>query len=590
MTIIGLNNQPVTALPKQPRKKRIHERFTRLVTERSPWVAIWKQQADYILPRRFRDTALMRNKPAQNDKLINNTPTQAARTLASGLMSGLTSPARPWFRLAIPGAGRRNGNLSEDVKLWLNIVENVLREVLIRSNVYNALAHVYGDLGTYCTAGMIVEEDTDEVVRAYTLPLGSFVLMTSSRGQVNGVIREVPMTVAQVVEKFGAENCSKKVQEAAKRGQLDEVVEVVHCVEPNADYIPDSPAFQHMRWRSCWYEQKENIADDHFLGEGGFHEFPGMFPRWAVTGTDTYGTGPGFDALGDAKALQVLEKRKAMVVDRITMPPMVAPTSMKAGKVSLLPGDVTYVDRVSGGQGFEPAISINPAAIQAIDGIIRSHEDRINRAFYADLWLAMTMDERNQRATAREVAERHEEKLLALGPTLERLHDELLDKLIERVFGICMRRGLIPPPPQELQGADLKVEYISIMAAAQRLLGVSAVERLSSFVGNIAAANPEALDKVDFDEAIDQYADMLGVDPQIVRSDEDVARIRAQRAQAAAQKQQQELALQQGPAMAQSAKLLSETDVNGTSALNRLLQTTGGGGAPVRGADGRPLP
>jgi hypothetical protein len=256
MTIIGLNNQPVTALPKQPRKKRIHERFTRLVTERSPWVAIWKQQADYILPRRFRDTALMRNKPAQNDKLINNTPTQAARTLASGLMSGLTSPARPWFRLAIPGAGRRNGNLSEDVKLWLNIVENVLREVLIRSNVYNALAHVYGDLGTYCTAGMIVEEDTDEVVRAYTLPLGSFVLMTSSRGQVNGVIREVPMTVAQVVEKFGAENCSKKVQEAAKRGSSTRSSRSSIASSRTSITSPTRRSIQHMRWRSCWYEQR----------------------------------------------------------------------------------------------------------------------------------------------------------------------------------------------------------------------------------------------------------------------------------------------------------------------------------------------
>lgn len=590
MSIVGLYNQPIGALPKQPRKKRIHERYKKLVNERSPWVSIWKQQADYILPRRFRDTAAMRNKPAQNDKLINNTPTQAARTLASGLMSGLTSPARPWFRLAVPGSGRRNGNLSSDVKLWLNTVEEVLREVLIRSNVYNALAHVYGDLGTYCTAAMIVEEDAEEVVRAYTLPLGSFVLMTSSRGQVNGIVREVPMTVSQLVERFGLEKCSQRVREMVERGQYDEIIEVVHAIEPNSEYIPDSPVSSNMRWRSCWYEAKENISDEHFLGEGGFVEFPVMAPRWAVTGTDTYGTGPGFDALGDAKALQLLEKRKAMVVDRITNPPMVAPMALKAGRASLLPGDITYVDRVSGGQGFEPAIVINPQAIGAIDQVIRAHEERINRAFYADLWLSMTMDERNQRATAREVAERHEEKLIALGPTLERLHDELLDKLIGRVFGICMRLGLIPPPPPELQGANIKVEYISIMAAAQRLLGVSAIERLASFVGNIAAAQPEALDKVDFDEAIDQYADDLGVNAKLLRSTDAVTQIRAQRAQAAAAKQQQELALQQGPAMAQSAKLLSETDVNGTSALNRLLQTTGGGARPLAGPDGRPLP
>jgi hypothetical protein len=322
---------PLHTVPQRPRKQRIHERYRRLVQERSPWVSIWKQQADYILPRRFRDTPVMRNRPMPNDKLINNTPTQAARTLASGLMSGLTSPARPWFRLAVPGAGRRNGNLSSDVKLWLNLVEEVLREVLIRSNVYNALAHIYGDLGTYCTAAMIVEEDADEVVRAYTLPLGSFVLTTSARGQVNGIIREVPMTVGQTIEKFGVESCSQRVQEMAQRGQLDEIVDVVHAIEPNVDYIPDSPVYQHMRWRSCWYETRENVADNKFLGEGGFHEFPVMAPRWAVTGTDTYGTGPGFDALGDAKALQLLERRKAMVVDRITNPPMVAPTALKAG-------------------------------------------------------------------------------------------------------------------------------------------------------------------------------------------------------------------------------------------------------------------
>jgi hypothetical protein len=580
---------PLNAVPRQPRKARIHERFKRLVNERSPWVAIWKQQADYILPRRFRDQASQRNRPVPNDKLINNTPTQAARTLASGLMSGLTSPARPWFRLAIPGGGRRNGNLSPAVKRWLALVEDVLREVLIRSNIYNCLAHIYGDLGTYCTAAMIIEEDAQEVVRGYTLPLGSFVLLTSARGQVNGIIRDVPLTVSQIVEKFGLEACSPKVRDLYAKGKLDTDVDVVHCVEPNADYIPDHPAQQHMGWRSCWYEARENTQDNKFLGEGGFHEFPAMAPRWGVTGNDTYGTGPGFDALGDAKALQLLERRKAMVVDRITNPPMVAPIALKAGRVSLLPGDVTYLDRISGGQGFEPAITIHPQAIASIDQIIRAHEQRIERAFYADLWLALTMDDRNQRATAREVAERHEEKLIALGPTLERLHDELLDKLIERVYGICQRRGLIPPPPPELQGQSIRVEYISIMAAAQKLLGISAVERLAAFAGNLAAAKPEVLDKLDFDEMLDQYNDTLGTSPDFLRTDEEVSQIRAQRAQAAAEAKRQEMAAQTGLDMAKSAHLLAQTDVNGTSALNRLLQTQGGGGAPLPGSDGRPL-
>lgn len=579
---------PLNAVPRQSLKTRIRTRWTRLVSERTPWVAIWKQQADFILPRRFRDTPSMRNRPVPNDKLINNTPAQAARTLASGLMSGLTSPARPWFRLAVPSA-RRGKPASPEVKAWLNAVEQVLRDVLVRSNIYNCLAHIYGDLGTYATAAMIVEEDDYEVVRGYTLPLGSFVLITSARGQVNGLVREVPLTVAQTVEQFGYSACSQRVKELWDRGQYEEFVDILHAILPNEQYIPGHLAAPHMRFRSFWFEAREDMQSDTFLRTGGFHEFPAMAPRWNVTGTDTYGTGPGFDALGDAKALQLLERRKAMVVDRITNPPMVAPTALKAGRASLMPGDVTYVDRVSGGQGFEPAISIHPQAISAIDAVIRAHEERINKAFYADLWLAMTMDDRNERATAREVSERHEEKLLALGPTLERLHDELLDKLIERVYGICERRGLIPPPPQELSGASIRVEYISIMAAAQRLLGVSAVERLASFVGNLAAAKPEVLDKIDFDRVVDDYADMLGTAPDLLASDDAVAQIRQNRAQAAAQKAAQEQAAQVGPDMAKSAHLLSQTDVNGTSALNRLLATQTGG-AGIGGSDGRPFP
>ncbi len=563
----------------ESQKKRDLRRYEVLRQERAPWVTVWKQLAEHILPRRFRDSAAQRNRPATNDKLINNTPTQAARTLASGLMGGLTSPARPWFRL-----GSRNPmkGLSPAAKMYFAAVEDVLRELLIRSNVYNGLAHAFGDLGTFCTAALLIEEDEQEVIRSYVLALGTFVLACSARGQVDTMMREVPFTVGQLVEQFGYSVCSPQVRDSHDRGDLDRVVEVIHVVEPNPKRDPQKLSPDAMAFRSAWFEKKGG-DDNTYLRESGFHEFPVLAPRWNVTGNDTYGTGPGFDALGDAKALQLLEKRKATLVDLLTKPPMAAPSSLRAGRPSLLPGDVTYVDRVSGSQGFEPLIKVESGAIAAIDQTIHQHEDRIQRAFYADLWLALTMDDRNQRATAREVAERHEEKLLALGPVLERLHDELLDKLIDRVYGIALRRGLLPLPPPELQGSDVHVEYISVMAAAQRLLGVSAVERLASFVGNLVSASPETLDKVNLDKVVDEYADMLGTKPELLRSDAEVAQMRQARAAAQQKQQQAELALKQGPALAQSAQVLSQTDVNGTSALNRLLAVQGGG-APIPGA------
>ena len=180
--------------------------------------------------------------------------------------------------------------------------------------------------------------------------------------------------------------------------------------------------------------------------------------------------------------------------------------------------------------------------------------------------------------TAREVVERHEEKMLQLGPVMERLTDELLDPLIDRTFSVLLRNGDLPPPPEELQGMELKVEYISILAQAQKLVGTSAVERLASFVGNLAGVRPEVLDKINFDEMVDQYGGMLGVPPQLIRPDEEVAKLRQARAQQAAQAQQAEAAA----ASVQGARVLSETDTSSDNALTRILSNLGGGALPGR--------
>lgn len=156
-----------------------------------------------------------------------------------------------------------------------------------------------------------------------------------------------------------------------------------------------------------------------------------------------------------------------------------------------------------------------------------------------------------------------------LGPVLERLNSELLDPLIDRVFRIMVNRGMFPEPPEELREVDLRVEYISIMAQAQKLLGLNALDRFSAYVGNLAAAkqDPSVFDKFDTDQAIDEYGNITGVPPRVVRSDDDVAALRDNRAQQQAQAEQ----LARGEVLAKNAKTLSETDTTKDSALTQLL-------------------
>ena len=154
-----------------------------------------------------------------------------------------------------------------------------------------------------------------------------------------------------------------------------------------------------------------------------------------------------------------------------------------------------------------------------------------------------------------------------LGPVLERLHTELLNPLIDRTFNIMARNDMLPEAPEELAGVTLKVEYISVMAQAQKAIGTGAIERLAGFIGNMAGVKPEVLDKFDADQSVDEYAEMLGVPPKIVVPDDVVQRMREER-QAQMEQQMQMEQINQG---AQAAKVMSDADTNGNNVLSDII-------------------
>lgn len=552
------------------KRQRLERMRGQLDSERQSFVTHWRNLADYVLPRQQRFLATDRNrlKSSVNNLIVNNTATLSTRTLSSGMMAGITSPARPWFTFTMDDTA-----LAElgPVKEWLSVCAGRMREVFLRSNLYNILPMMYSDLGVFGTTACAVLEDREDVIRLYHFPIGSYMLSNSPRYQVDTLVREYQMTVRQLVEEFGEDNVSDTVRSQYQNNSKENWVDVVHVVYPNEDYDEAKPASKFKAWASCYYEK--SATDGKFLREAGFDEFPCLAPRWLLMGEDVYGSScPGMDALGDIKALQLEEKRKAQAIEKMVNPPMVAPSSMRNSRASVLPGDVTYLDIQSGQQGFKPAYEVNPR-INELMMDIQQNEQRIRRAFFEDLFLMIANDTRSN-ITAREIEERHEEKLLMLGPVLERLNDELLDPLIDRTFSIMLKNKLLPPPPKELQGMPIKVEYTSIMAQAMKLVGLGSMERFAGFVGNIAAAKPETLDKVDFDQMVDVYGDSVGLPPNIVVPDDKVAEIRAARAKQQQQMQQMEqmaAMAQVGQQAAQGMQAMSAADMESDNALTRML-------------------
>lgn len=547
-------------------RDRLMQRWAGLKTERESWISHWRDISELLLPRTGRFLVSDTNKGGnKHNKIYDSTGTKALRILSAGMMAGMTSPARPWFRLTTSDPDLDD---SAGVKVWLSEVTRIMQTVFAKSNTYRALHNIYEELGCYGTGSSVVVPDYDHIIHHHVLTAGEYAITTNNLGLVNTLYREFQMTVGQMVAEFGLKACSSQVQDLYNRGSLEQWVEIVHAIEPRADRDIDKRDNQNMPWRSVYLEP--GSKQKAFLRDSGFEMFPAVCPRWAVSGGDIYGNSPAMEALGDIKQLQHEQLRKAQGIDLKTNPPLQVPTSLKGHELDTLPGGISYYDQASQTGGIRSAYEVN-IDLQHLLEDIGDVRERIRSSFYADLFLMLSGNQ-IPNMTATEVAERHEEKLLMLGPVLERLHNEILDPLIEMTFTRMLKAGVVPPPPLEMQGAELNVEFVSMLAQAQRAIATNGVDRYVANLGQIAQFKPEVLDKFDADHWADSYADMLGVDPKLVVPNDKVALIRQQRAEAA-QAQQQMEQLQQGAGV---AKDLSAAKTGEDNALSSVMDAFSG--------------
>lgn len=522
-------DQPIK--PSVPRND-LYARWGRLKSERSTWWSHWKDISDYLLPRAGRYFVTDRDRGwKRHNAIYDNTGTKALRVLAAGMMAGMTSPARPWFRLKTPDADL---NKSPAVKVWLADVTRLMLDIFAKSNTYRALHSGYEELGAFGTWSNIILDDYANVIHHYPLTIGEYAIAQDFRGSVCTLYREFQKTVGEIVKEFGRDNCSPALQSMFDRGNLDAWVTIIHAIEPREDRDLTKRDAKNMAWRSVYFEVGAN--DGKFLRESGFRHFPALAARWSTTGGDIYGNGPGMDALGDIKQLQHEQLRKAQAIDYQVKPPLQVPTSMKGREVETLPGGISYYDNANPQSGIRSAFEVN-LRLDYLLTDIQDVRERIRSAFSADLFLMLAGQPADGRMTATEVAERHEEKLLMLGPVLERLHSEMLDPLIESTFTRMVEAGIVPPPPPELQGVELSVEFVSMLAQAQRAVAANSVDRFVGNLGAIAQMKPDVLDKFDSDHWADEYSDMLGVSPEMLVANDKVALVRQSRAQQAQQAQ-----------------------------------------------------
>jgi hypothetical protein len=496
-------------------KARCQRRLEGLKRDRQSYDSDAKEIARYAMPSRSRFLSNETNKGRQrNSKLNNSHGIFAFRTLQGGMTSGLSSQSRPWFALSV-----YDDALLEDasVKSWLGQVEQRVYSFLAHTNFYDAVEVGYLELGGFGTEACVMTEDPDQGSVCQPLTFGEYWIALNAQRRPGALYRQCPMTALQVVDTF-KDKAPARIRAAYDRGTYEEQFDVYHAIEENDDHVPGRFGPEGKPWRSVyWWE-----AGDDPISVSGYEEQPFWAPRWATTGNDSWGQGPGHDALPDLRELQLQTKRKAEATDFLVHPEKVSSSKVKLKQQPKSVVSVAAVENISNLVTVPYAMPYQ--AVSVIREDIADLKETINQATFADLFLAITNMPGLQPRTVEEIAARNEEKMQLLGPVIERVNNEKLKVALDRAIGIMQRMRLLPPAPDVLRNSpEIKIEFVSILTQMQRMVGLGPIERNVQFVGGLTAAYPNARFKLDPYEIIDEYAKRSGLPPNLVRPTEDAA-------------------------------------------------------------------
>ena len=541
-------------------KKRKNE----LYNEQTNQVSTWSEITEYFCPERGKYNTTHKTKvEVDRKKIINQTPVKCVEEYANGILSGMTSESRSWFKIGLEGVQDLE---AESTKEYFNDIENIYYAIFSKSKFYDCARNLYAESGAFGDGAIFTEYDYKNIVKFQTFTAGEYAFTRDSNGDVDSFSRVFPMTISSIVDEFGYDNCSVATRIAYDNKNYLVYTNVCHLIDKNKKRDVMKKDNLNFKFYSCYWE--ENANEDKFLRQSGYKTMPiAVLSINKITSDTHYGYGIANSSLGDAKQLQKLETEKLINISLINKPPTQSHIDSNP-VLNTLPGGHTYYDGSMQDSGIRPAYQV-PIQLQPIAEEIKIVEQRIKDAFFIDLFRMFSSLDR-QGITATEIRSRMGEKLDRLSPVLGSIKNQFLDPIFDRIFEIIMDAGLIPPAPEELQGRELKIDYISPLYQAREMIETTAIEQLFAFAGSISQVFPDSIDNIDSDKAISLYAEHLGVE-DIIKVKKQVEQERKEKMDAMAMQQQRQDAME----AIQGAKTMSETPIQDNTALTAMLSGMG---------------
>ncbi len=526
-----------------------------LKTDRQTYEAHIQEVCDYTIPNKGNVITPLMPGEKKGISLYDSTAAQCNILLANTLHGILTNPASVWFEFT---TGNRALDAEDEVRRWMYEATNVVHDVLNQSNFQPEIHEVYLDLGSVGTGCISADEDDDDVIRFMSHHISTVLIDENSRGVIDRVFKTYHWDLRQIAQEFGKEAMPEKLQKKLEKGDRCKEY-VTHAVYPRTDdELMANPKEGPKSWKvaSKWIIDSEKFE----IKESGFREFPYAAPRWSKISGEREGRGPGMTALPDAKMVNAMMLTTLEGAQLSVRPPLQAPDDgFLNGKVKTFPNAINYY-RSGTNDRIEPIIT--GTRVDFGYQVVEDVRKRIRDAFFVN---QLQLREGPQ-MTATEVLQHKEEQARILGPVLGRQHNELLKPLIDRIFGICLRKGVIPKPiPEILSGRNLQVKYSSMIAKAQRTGEATNILRAIQTIQPFVAAKPDIMDNFDGDKVARYAATTFSIPQDILMDEREVAAIRQSRADA----QQELIQQQQQQAQAERIAQVGPTAVQAAQVMNQ---------------------
>ncbi|RIA01345.1 hypothetical protein D1122_01395 [Cereibacter sphaeroides] len=539
---------------KHPAAELAERRWAELKSERSAEESDWEAIARLFRPQRG---GFGLDDPAGRtmEKPLSSAPIFAHNNFAAGLYGTLTNPANRWFGLKTSDPDL---NAWHPARLWLDTVtDRVLASFLPAiSPFYTATTQVFQDLAAFGNAAQYDEVVTEERrILDVTISLAEVVFEIDGFGRVCEVVRRFYLKPAQAMSMFRRDTLPPKIDELAQKGDQGRVA-FYHHVLRNENWRRGMLGVRGKAWVSRYACEIEGTL----VRERGYDEMPFYAPRWEVDTGRTYGTGPAWIALASARAHNRMEEATLRAAQRAADPTILAPDRGDwplNGRIR--PGAVVY-----GAVDYRGNALLKPLELSgSLNLTLQEKQQKIEEIRDAFHYTLMNLAGRTG-MTATEVMAITEERQRLWAPHQGRVQEEFLAPKVARRFSLLWRAGQLPPPPAEMQGADLQVDYQSAASAAQRSVEGNAALRILQDIGPLIQIKPRLADRIDEDGLLEVLIDARGAPARMLRSREQADQLAQQREQ-----------LQQAAMMAQMAQTGAGA-LKDAAAAGQMMQPQGG--------------